>query len=469
MGGPQGESTSSRLPVLLMVAGGLVLVLAAVWFFTGGDSDGRTSEEDPTAASERCSFPACRAAATLALARGFEGPSVEVDPKDPRHIVVTDANMTAAHCTFHVTFDGGKEWTDGVFQVPPGYTGCKINGGSGGHVPTGPNGVAFGPSGTIYATFGSALGDDATRESVMLGTSTDGGKSFTVRPVSRPLADNIGYARPQMSAAAAPDGRDRVLISFWQCRDRSFCDQALFVRSDDGGMTFTEPVIFNDQPAGQIPSAPIQAPDGVIYATFARRFADGPSDLFLARSTDGGTTFTYTRIESQPQIGNQYDPGKIALDPRSGALYVVFTDARLGRQQVVFRRSDDKGTTWSAPLGLSPDQAATGEARSPTISVAPNGRIDIAYYRSRSTGIDDVYWVSSSDGGVRFVHRQVNDSPIQRTKYTEAIGNWYPPDVASTDDAAFVAWSDTKNADQVSNTQDVLLRRMQPTGAGPPP
>ena len=456
------------MPIVLMIGGAVFLLLAAIRLFTGDDSDGDTAQQD-AAQGERCTFPACRAAATLALARGFEGPSVEVDPKDPNHVVLTDANMTAAHCTFHVTFDRGKEWTDGVFQMPPGYTGCRINGGSGGHVPTGPNGVAFGPSGTVYATFGSALTDDGRRESVMIATSTDGGKSFSVSPAARPAAENLGFARPQLAAAAGPGGRDRVMITFWQCRDGSFCDQALFVRSDDAGVTFTSPITVNDPPAGQIPSAPVQAPDGTVYVTFARRFADGPSDLFLARSSDGGNTFTYTKIESQPQIGNQYDPGKLALDPRSGALYVVFTDARVGRQQVVFRRSDDRGTTWSAPIGLAPDQAATGEARSPTISVAPNGRIDIAYYRSKSSGIDDVYWVSSTDGGVRFVHRQVNDAPIRRTKYTEAIGDWYPPDVASTDEAALVTWSDTKNADQISNTQDVLLRRMLPTGSGPPP
>ena len=447
-----------------MILGGVVLVVAGVRLVTGGDSDGERSGEDETRA-ERCAFPACRAAATLALARGFEGPSVEVDPKNPDHIVVTDANMTAAHCTFHVTFDRGKEWTDGVFPVPAGYTGCRINGPSGGHVPTGPNGVAFGPSGTVYATFGSAHGEDDRRESVMLGTSTDGGKTFAVSVAARPQEENVAFARPQLSAAAGPAGRDRVMISLWHCRDRA-CEQAMFVRSDDGGTTFSAPVVLNDPPAGQIPSAPVQAADGTIYATFARRFLDGSSELLLARSSDGGSTFGYTKIESQPQIGNQYDPGKLALDPRSGALYVVFTDARLGRQQVVFRKSDDKGTTWSAPLGLSPDQAATGAARSPTISVAPGGRIDIAYYRSKSQGVDDVFWVSSSDGGVRFVHRQVNDAPIRRTKYTEAIGDWYPPDVASTDEAALVVWSDTKNADQIGNTQDVLLRRMLPAGSG---
>jgi hypothetical protein len=457
------EAGQSRLPLILMVLGGLFLVGALITVLTDDDSEGDSAEEE--AVASRCAFPACRAAETPALARGFEGPSVDVDPRDPDHIVVTDANMTTAHCTWHVTFDRGVKWKDGVFQDPPGYTGCHINGGAGGHVPTGPEGVAFGPSGTVYATFGSAHTDDGSRESIMLGRSTDGGENFQVTVAARPPGDDVSYGRPQMSVAAGPGGRDRVLISSWLCRERGrFCDQAMFTRSDDGGDTFSAPTIFNDPPAGQTPSAPLQATDGTIYSTFIRRYADGPADLVLARSTDGGNTFAYVPVDSQPLLGDRYDPAKLAMDPNNGAMYLVYTDNRIGRQQVVFRKSMDKGTTWTEPIGIAADQAATGSGRIPTISVAPNGRIDIAYYRTAQADTDDVFWASSIDGGLRFVSRQVNDSPIKRYQYATNIGNWYSPDVVSVENAAIVVWSDTKNADQIANTQDVLMRRMLPAG-----
>lgn len=463
----KSDSGQSRLPLLLMVVGGVLLVLAGIWAFTGRDSGGDDVEEDAEAV--RCAFPACRAAATQALARGFEGQSVAVNPRDPDHIVVTDANMTTAHCTWHVTFNRGKDWTDGIFEVPAGYTGCHINGGSGGHVPTGPGGVAFGPSGAVYATFGSALFEDGPRESILLGKSTDGGKSFKMSVVARPFEDEVGYARPQMSVAPGPGGSDRVLISFWRCRERLFCDQALFSRSDDNGVTFIPPVTINDAPAGQTPSEPVQGPDGTVFITFIRRYTDGPADLVLARSSDSGATFGYTLIDRQIAIGDQYDQAKLALDPRRGTMYITYTDARIGRQQVFFRTSTDKGATWSEAIGISADRAASGAARSPTISVAPNGRIDIAFYRSLQADSDDVFWAHSIDGGRRFVPRQVNEGTIKRFQYAAAIGNWYPPDVASADDAAIIVWSDTKNTDQISNTQDVFLRRMVLTGPDAPP
>jgi hypothetical protein len=447
---------------MLMVGGGVALAVA-LFVFLGRDGD---EVDEQAALANRCAFPACRAAANPGQARGYEGQSVAVDPASPDHVVVTDANMTEAACGWHVTFDRGRKWEDGVFVTPDGYTACHINAGSGGHVPTGPGGVAFGPSGKVYATFGSAHVDDNKRESVILAISDDGGKKWRTTVAARPPGEDIGYARPQMSVAQGPGGQDRVLLSFWLCRERGrFCDSALFARSDDGGATFTPPVVLNDPPAGQTPSEPLQTPDGTVYVTFARRFADGPTDLMLARSNDGGSTFTYSRIESQPLIGDRYDPGKLAFDPRSGAMYVVYTDSRIGRQQVFFRKSTDKGTTWSDVIGLSPDRAAAGSSRSPTISIAPNGRIDIVYYRTLQADTDDIFWAHSVDGGLKFLTRQVNDRPIRRFDFARAIGNWYPPDVASTDDAALVVWSDTRNfPDQIASTQDVFLRRMLPAG-----
>lgn len=461
------EGGQSRLPLLLMVAGGIVVAAAVLWFAVGGKSK---KTDTAAAIANRCAFPECRAAANPGQGRGYEGPSVAVDPKDENHMIVTDANMLAGQCGWHVTFDRGKNWTDGTFQVPAGYMGCHIDGQAGGHVPTGPGGVSIGPSGTVYATFGSADQSQGSRESVIVATSTDGGKNFRTAVAERPPGDDISYARPLMSVVAGPNGADRILLSFWLCRQGGrFCDSALFARSDDGGATFIPPVVVNDPPAGQSPSEPLQTADGAIYITFVRRFADGPSDLLLARSTDGGATYTYSTVDSQVQIGDKYDPAKLAHDQRANALYLVYTDNRTNSQQVIFRKSTDAGKTWAPPIGLAPTDVA-GPSRSPSISIAPDGRIDIVYYRRPQSDTDNVYWAYSVDGGNRFTTRQVNDTPIRRFAFNNAVGDWYPPDVTSLDDEAVVAWSDSKNEpDQNANTQDVFLRRMIPAGGELPP
>jgi len=460
-----------------MVLGFVVLGLAGLAFTT------RDTTKTDAADATRCTFPPCRAAADPFPARGYEGGYVAADPANPEHVVVTDANVLAGRCGFHTTFNRGRDWTDGFFDLPPGFTGCKINGPSGGHVANGS--VALGSGTKVYAVFASAHSDDVNRESVLVATSNDGGSSFApARVAIRPTAPEIGLGRPLMTVVPGNNGPDVVMLSSWTCRPGvpagTQCDGVLFSRSDDGGQSYTPPVVVNDSPAGQNPSQPAMDREGAIYMTFQRRFSDGPVDLFLAKSTDGGKTFTPRLLDRQVQIGVQYDSAKIIHDPLSGALYSVWADSRTGRFQISFRRSLDKGVSWGEPALLAPDANATGSSRSPSISVAPNGRIDVVYYHTAPApdrqNFDDVYWNYSNNGGDTFLSRQVNEAPIDRNKgYSgpassiRLIGNHYPPGVSSIDTAAYVVWSDTREANDITNTQDVVLRKMEVLGAGPPP
>jgi hypothetical protein len=466
-----------------MVLGFVVLGLAGLAYTT------RDTTKTNTADATRCEFPPCRASADPVPARGYEGAYVAADPADPEHVVITDANVLNTRCGFHTTFNRGRDWTDGFFDLPPGFTGCRINQASGGHVANGS--VARGAGTKYYAVFGSAGPEDGSRESVLVATSNDGGATFGPAKVAiKPTAPEIGLGRPLMTVVPGNNGPDTVMLSAWTCRPAvltgaaggTACDGALFARSDDGGQSYSAPVVVNDPPAGQNPSQPAMDRDGTIYQTFQRRFSDGPVELYLAKSNDGGKTFGVSLLDRQIQIGMQYDSAKLVADPLSGALYTVWADSRTGRFQIFFRKSLDKGVSWGErSVLLSPNRDATGASRSPSISVAPNGRIDVVYYHTGPApdvqNFDHVYWNYSLDGGENFIARQVNETPIDRTKgYSgplasqRQLGNHYPPGVSSTDEAAYVVWSDTREANDITNTQDVVLRRMEVLGAaGPPP
>ena len=468
-----------RRPVVLMVLGFVFLALGGIAFAS------RDTKKVDSADATRCEFPPCRASANPVPARGYEGAYVAADPADPDHVVVSDANVLETRCGFHTTFDRGRDWIDGFYDLPPGYTGCRINGPSGGHVASGS--VAMGSGGKVYSVFGSAHADDERRESVLVATSNDGGRSFGPAKVAiRPTAPEIGLGRPLMTVVPGNNGPDTVLLSAWTCHPAAQpgaaggtqCDGAIFARSDDGGQTYSDPVVVNDPPAGQNPSQPAMDRDGVVYMTFQRRFSDGPVELYLAKSTDGGKTFTHSVLDRQIQIGQQYDPAKLIADPLTGNLYTVWADSRTGRFQIFFRKSLDKGVSWGErSVLLAPDRAATGASRSPSMSLAPNGRIDIVYYHTspdpEAQVFDEVYWTYSTDAGENFIARQVNEAPIDRGKGYSGplgalgqLGNHYPPGVASVDAAAYVVWSDTREANPVTNSQDVLLRRMPVLGAG---
>ena len=74
-----------------------------------------------------------------------------------------------------------------------------------------------------------------------------------------------------------------------------------------------------------------------------------------------------------------------------------------------------------------------------------------------------VYLTSSSDGGRTWTHNlRVNDQLIDRT-----VGTWAnnydvvaPPAIASTRRTAIVAWSDTREATALSQSQDIVAARV---------
>jgi hypothetical protein len=278
-----------RRPVVLMVLGFVVLGLGGIAFVA---RDTKTTNQ---VSATVCEFPPCRAAADPLPARGYEGGYVLADPADPDHVVIADTNVLASRCGFHTTFNRGREWTDGVFDLPPGFTGCRINPPSGGHVASGS--IARGSGARIYSVFGSAHQDDTGRESVLLAISNDGGATFAPSKVAmRPTGPDIGLGRPLMTVVPGTSGPDVVLLSAWTCHPGEVrgtqCDGVLFSRSDDGGQTFSAPVVVNDPPAGQNASQPAMDREGVVYMTFQRRFSDGPVELYLAKSTAAGRSPT---------------------------------------------------------------------------------------------------------------------------------------------------------------------------------
>lgn len=443
-----------------MMAGGLILLLAAVRL----PSELKSTPKAATAtASQLCVGVPCRANADRRPARGYEVPSIAVDPQDPRHQVVGDENLVGGRCGWHVTFDGGDTWTDGVFDIPPEYGKCTLD--SAGLLPMG--NVAMGATGaSVYAVFdarraglhGEAAGSGG--EGILLVTSTDGGKSFdTARPILPGGNPDLSYVRPQMIVSPSSEGVDRILLTAWGCGPGR-CTTGYFIRSDDAGKTFTPPLLITPDPGGNSPSPPAIAADGTVYLTFLRRFDGGATDLVVARSGDDGKTFDDVVVDKEPTIGIQYDSAKIVVDPGQKDLYMVFADMRDNRPEVFFRRSRDKGTTWDRAVRLHTSPA--GSAYSPAVSVAPNGRIDVIFYRETRKNILDAHYTYSDDNGASFaLDQRLNDKTIDRELgYWAEVGDDSIPAVTSTNAAAYFAWSDTRDATKVTNTQEILTKRI---------
>ena len=105
------------------------------------------------------------------------------------------------------------------------------------------------------------------------------------------------------------------------------------------------------------------------------------------------------------------------------------------------------------------------------MAVAPNGRIDVAWYDYRNdptyvagaktNNFQDVYYTYSVDAGHTWApNMKLTDRLIDRSFGPSNQGGIRGPvGIASRDGAAYVAWDDTRNGNATNATQDIYFTR----------
>lgn len=187
--------------------------------------------------------------------------------------------------------------------------------------------------------------------------------------------------------------------------------------SVDGGLSWMpsqdpEPIVAN---TGLFDPGAVFDSLGNLYFSYEyldnRNFA-GIQEIHVAKSTDGGATFSQVRTVARPgtvlnfksgatRLASKYfDLPKIAVDPRNNNLYVTFAIVLEGDPTMAFyqalTRSTDGGSTWAVPLILTADDPATGPTYDAFntwgIVVAANGDVYVPLpgfvFISRNGGID---------------------------------------------------------------------------------
>ena len=251
--------------------------------------------------------------------------------------------------------------------------------------------------------------------------------------------------------------------------------------SDDAGASWTTPQLMFERNPGFDGPRPVVVGDRLF--AFWRESApplptnqEGPSPappvtrLFASVSTDGGKTWTDNEIAS----ANDASEPIPLYDRERGVFHVVWHDNRAAELDAYYTSSRD-GVAWALPKRLNDDAEKTLRGQHyPQISMAPNGRLDVAWYDWRDDPFPastvgngqtlglfqnrgvfvSVYMTSSRDGGATWSPNvKVNDVPIDR-----GIGSWAnnidvmaPVAIASSNQAAVVAWSDTRNGNAATD------------------
>ncbi len=197
------------------------------------------------------------------------------------------------------------------------------------------------------------------------------------------------------------------------------------------------------------------------------------------RSSDGGAGFGPATIVSLDAlvipgriIVNLAPAPSFARDPGTGRLYAAWDAGRGDDRDVFLARSDDGGATWTGATRVAPGPRAQFL---PAVDVAPDGRVDVLFYdRRRDPGdvMAEVVLATSDDGGRTFATATVSDRSFDSRigfgsfQGIPLLGSQVA--VASDADGALTFWADTSAGDVTTNIQDLASSAVDIDGARGP-
>jgi hypothetical protein len=275
------------------------------------------------------------------------------------------------------------------------------------------------------------------------------------------LTDPLGPIEPhgESPPQLAADGTGRLYVQYAVGKvipGQRFPVSALrFVRSEDGGRTWSVPVTVND--AGRFGEfgahnfhALTVAPDGALLSTWLDA-REGRSGVWMSRSADAGRTWEANRpIDRDPACPCCRTGVTAAAD---GALFVSWRSILAGDvRDVVVARSDDGGATWAEPVRPRADGWVFPGCphAGPSMKLDGEGRVHIAWWTGKA-GEAGVWYARSDDGGRSFTSQPLGTGQRSLPAHVQLV--------AAPGGRVLVAWDDGLGA-----SPRVLLRESRDGG-----
>jgi len=186
--------------------------------------------------------------------------------------------------------------------------------------------------------------------------------------------------------------------------------------SHDGGATFTSTIV-NRTAAGQLgwslAGGGAVDPAGSVYFAWGgyeqNGGAKGPVNLYISKSTDGGSTWKIKLIDvsgsppdcSAYSCGWAYFGAQITMtSDAAGTLYALWNAGEVdkGPERIFFSKSTDAGETWSPKVDVSTAPLGVNHAF-PAIVADAAGDVRISWMDARAQGLWNTYYRSSRNGG----------------------------------------------------------------------
>jgi len=380
-------------------------------------------------------------------------PSIAVDPTNPSRIVIGWRQFDTVTNNFRqagygYSLDGGFSWTfpgviePGVFRSDPV--------------------LDFDAQGNFY--YNSLIVPVPNVYQCDVHQITDGGVSW-VGPFPA-----FGGDKQWMRMDRSGGIGDQNNYSYWNS-NFSDCAPNNFTRSTDGSFTFEDCILVNGDPFWGTLAVD---KNGVLYVTGA-----GGGGIILIKSTnaqDPNATISWDFV-TDVNLGGLLDAGSqvnpaglmgqawVDVDISDGAgednVYVLASVVPSGDPiDVMFAKSTDGGLTFEPAIRINTDD--TGHYNwFGTMSVAPNGRIDVIWLDTRddpNNRESRLYYSFSEDQGETWSNNEplspLFDSRIGWPQQNK-MGDYF--DMVSDNNYAHVAWTNTLNGGQ-----DVYYSRIDP-------
>ncbi len=381
-------------------------------------------------------------------------PSIAVDPTNPNRIAIGWRQFDTVANNFRqagvaYSDNAGLTWTFPGVLDPGQFRSDPI--------------LASDADGTFYYYSLSSL------ISVELFKSTNGGVTWGA-PVPGFGGDKAWMTIDRTSGP----GRGHI-YTIWN-EQFSCCEPADFARSINGGVSFQTPL------AVPLPSMKWGTldvgPDGTLYLAGSVRFpnSSAPTNHLFTKSTNaqnsdqtpifqsiqnislGGIASSnagFTGPNPAGLLGQVWIATDHSAGPTRGNVYVLASidPPSADPRDIMFIRSTDGGASWTDPLRVNDDATDSGAWQwFGTMSVAPNGRIDVVWNDTRNTGLanrSELFYTFSLDAGSTWA-RNVPVSPVFNSHLgfpdQNKLGDYYH--MVSDNAGANLAYAATFNGEQ---------------------
>jgi hypothetical protein len=408
-----------------------------------------------------------------------------VNPRDPQNLLTgnNDWNYNDG-CGVNASFNGGQTWTktlpSGFIPGISKYTNDPNVPGTGSYDYGGDPAVAFDANGVAYFACFGYQGTPPYNVALLLSRSFDGGKTWLKGPPSEPLTQvsvfqgngltkgSTGQFADHEAMTIGSDGT--IYVTWAQFHGYGYSSPVWVATANvsDPKLQFTVVKVTSGTTQSDQDQRVAVTPDGsVAYLTFDNSIlGGGGTAMFVSTSTDHGKSWStpsrFGTFENPVCLfppycfnisGGQFRaPGSYpapAYNPVDRRLYVAYADIVDGKGQVFITSGAGADVTqpWSAPTAVAAN--LTGDRFAGELSIANNGRLDVAFYDRAYTGnaLVDMTYATSSDFGAHWASARVTKSGFDPSLWGVPSGSGIRPflgdynGIVSLDDGAGMTWT----------------------------